>query len=168
MLSPFKLIRKIVNFLFKTISLFPKIIWWILFKKEQRRIGWYEKIPRNIASAFLYILAVILFLEGWARGCYASQGIPEDRYAYGLIYVGVGLMAFFMAHRISVRKVCEYCHLNKGVERVRRELIHEGYWVPVETSNGIKYEQENIYKYTYECKECGEGYTATGTEVRRK
>lgn len=156
----------------------------MLFKKEQRRIGWYEMIPRNIASAYLYFLAVILFLEGCGQGCLQISGkmcffrllgisvetiqmIPKEH--CGLIHIGVGLMAFIMAHRISVRKVCAYCHLNRGVRKVGTELIHVGNWVPVETSNGsIRYEQENMYKYTYECKECGEGYTTTGTEVRRK
>lgn len=188
---PFNLICWIVNFVFNTILLFPKVMWWILFKKEQREIGVSEKVLRNMVSVYLYVFAVMLILEGMLVGCgvhdpefvkedvkcsfqlfmgisaEALQTIPKE--CCGFIHICIGLVLFVMAHRMSVRRVCKNCHLNRGVRKVGAELVHEGNWVPVRGSDGkIQYEQENIYKNIYQCKECDWGYTSTGTEIRRK
>ena len=81
----------------------------------------------------------------------------------------VGLMLICIAEWVSVRRVCKSCYLNRGMYNEGRDLIHEGDWLLMRESDGKLYhEQENTYRYTYRCRECGWGYTSTRTETRRK
>lgn len=178
---------KILKICWRIISSPFRVLWWILFKKEIREIKWYEKIPRNIISAYLYLLAIFFILEGLGGCIVYHPSLPKEHCAFelflgistvdiqmipreicGFVHICIGLIAFIIAHRISVRKVCMNCHLNRGVKHVRKELVHEGYWVPVQKDGRICYTQENIYKHHYECKECGWGYTTERTTTRQK
>ena len=161
---------KILKIFWSIISSPFRVLLCILFKKEQREIKWYEKIPRNIISACLYYIAgcgLLYFIVGAGNG---EKEVPLENIGFlgPLDIMAITIVSYIIARRLSVRKVCENCHLNRGVKHIRKELVHSGNWVPVQRSGTDFYEQENVYKHYYKCKECGWGYTTQAIETKTK
>lgn len=151
-----------------------------IFFKEHREIGVFEDIVRTIASGIAFLVggASLLLCVCYALALLCVDDFGEDAlkvHTMGVLSFFVGLVTIYLAYMLSVFGVCPKCHLNRGVQKVAKNLVEAGEWKvkgfekDKETSLELTvFQKIDVYEEIYQCEECGHTYSKTVNETFTK